>query len=191
MLAREVLDLIKINGWHHIELICLPADLHHHPDRIPAAVERAVAEARKQGVENIVIGYADCGTGGMLDATCNRLSVERLAGPHCFALYWGLNDFKSHEDENISTFFITDFLARHPDTFFFQPLGLDRHPELTEIYFANYTRALYLAQTDDAALTKSAERIASMLGLAFERKYVGYGDLGDEIETLLPEFSSD
>ncbi|MEO0542492.1 MAG: DUF1638 domain-containing protein [Pseudomonadota bacterium] len=186
MLAREVLDLIDLNGWDHIDLKCLPAELHYHPDRIPAAVEKAVVDARAEAFNNIIIGYADCGTGGLLDATCKRLGVERLAGPHCFAFYWGLDDFARNEDENISTFFITDFLARHPETFFTKPLGLDRHPELTEVYFANYTRALYLAQTDDPELTQAAKQIASMLGLAFERKMVGYGDLGDQINNLLP-----
>ncbi|MEO1749562.1 MAG: DUF1638 domain-containing protein [Pseudomonadota bacterium] len=186
MLAREVLDLIALNDWHHIDLKCLPAELHYYPERIPAAVETAVNEARTEGFDNIVIGYADCGTGGLLDATCERLDVERLDGPHCFALYWGLNDFAKDEEENITTFFITDFLARHPETFFLKPLGLDRHPELTQIYFANYTRALYLAQTESEELTQSAKRIADMLGLAFERKKTGYGDLGHEIATLSP-----
>ena len=186
MLAREVLDLVSLNDWKHIDLKCLPAELHFYPDRIPAAVEKAVHDARAEGVTNIIVGYADCGTGGLLDATCERLGVERLTGPHCFALYWGLNDFANQEDDNISTFFITDFLARHPETFLMKPLGLDRHPELTEVYFANYTRALYLAQTESEELTHSAKRIAEMLGLALERKITGYGDLGSEITTLMP-----
>ena len=186
MLAREVLDLISLNDWHHIDLKCLPAELHFYPDRIPAAVETAVKEARAESINNIIIGYADCGTGGLLDATCERLGVERLSGPHCFALYWGLDDFDKDEEDNVSTFFITDFLARHPEPFFMKPLGLDRHPELIEVYFANYTRALYLAQTESEELTQSAKRIADMLGLAFERKKTGYGDLGSEITNLMP-----
>ncbi|MEL6435325.1 MAG: DUF1638 domain-containing protein [Pseudomonadota bacterium] len=183
MLAREVLDLIAINRWEHVDLQCLPAELHHHPDRIPAAVERAIGDAQAQGFGEIVIGYADCGTGGALDVVCQRRNVRRLEGPHCFALYLGLDAFNSHSEKDayMTTFFITDFLARHPETFFFEPLGLDRHPELSETYFAHYERALYIAQTDDPDLTKSAQAIAERLGLAFERQLTGYGDLGNQM----------
>ena len=34
-LAREVLALIRLNGWSHMELTCLPAHLHNTPQRIP------------------------------------------------------------------------------------------------------------------------------------------------------------
>ncbi|MEN0002116.1 MAG: DUF1638 domain-containing protein [Pseudomonadota bacterium] len=186
MLAREVLDIIELNKWHHIDLQCLPAELHFHPEKIPAAVENAVGQARSEGFQNIAIGYADCGTGGLLDALCERLRVERLAGPHCFAFYLGLEQFKARQDDLVTTFYITDFLARHPDTFFYRPLGLDRHPELTELYFANYEQALYLAQTDDDALTASARQIADRIGLAFKREFVGYGDLTPQIAAIAP-----
>ena len=113
----------------------------------------------------------------MLDRVCERLEVERIAGPHCFSFYIGNEAFEAAGDAYMTTFFMTDFLARHVDTFLMKPLGLDRHPELTEIYFGGYERLLYIAQTDNPELTQSASRTAQTLGLVFERRLTGYGDL--------------
>ena len=38
-------------------------------------------------------------------------------------------------------------------------------------------RALYLAQTDDAELDVNAREAAEFLGLEYERRLTGYGDL--------------
>lgn len=178
MIAREILDVCRANGLDHISLTCLPADYHHHPERIAPAVDAAIQKARKEGFERIFVGYADCGTGGDLDRVCEKHGVERIAGPHCFSFYIGNAAFAdADEDEYLTTFFMTDFLARHFDTFLIRPLGLDRHPELRDMYFAHYTRLLYIAQTDDADLTEKARQAADRLGLAFERRLTGHGDL--------------
>ena len=178
MIAREILDVCRANGLDHISLTCLPADFHHHPERIAPAVDRAIDRARADGFERIFVGYADCGTGGMLDRVCERHGVERIAGPHCFSFYIGNDAFAAaDEDEYLTTFFMTDFLARHFDAFLIRPLGLDRHPELRDVYFAHYTRLLHIAQTDDPVLAQKAERAAERLGLAFERRLTGHGDL--------------
>lgn len=178
MIAREILDVCRANGLDHISLTCLPADFHHHPERIAPAVDAAIARARDEGFERIFVGYADCGTGGHLDRVCEKHGVERIAGPHCFSFYIGNAAFATaDEDDYLTTFFMTDFLARHFDTFLIRPLGLDRHPELRDIYFAHYTRLLYIAQTDDAGLTEKARHAADRLGLAFERRLTGHGDL--------------
>lgn len=182
MLAREILAVKARSGLGHLDLTCLPAELHYHPDRIPAAVEKAVAQARAEGYGGILVGYADCGTGGLLDAVCARLGVERLAGPHCFALYQGLPAFEALGDGDMTAFYMTDFLCRQFDAFFIRPLGLDRHPELARDYFGHYERLVYLAQTDDPALSKVAEDAAAMLGLAYERRLTGYGDLAPALE---------
>lgn len=177
MLAREILAVKERNGLDHLELTCLPAEYHFHPDRIAPALDRALTEAKAEGYCEIVVGYADCGTGGGLDAVCERHGVSRLAGPHCFAFYQGNAAFDALGDDDMSSFYMTDFLCRHFETFFIRPLGLDRHPELAKDYFGHYERVVYLAQTEDPALEAVAQDAARMLGLAYEKRRTGYGDL--------------
>ena len=126
----------------------------------------------------IYVLYADCGTGGDLDRVlAAEGNVDRIRGPHCYAFYAGQGVFAALAEEEIGTFYLTDFLARQFDTLVWEGLGLDRHPELLPLYFGNYRRLVYLAQNDDAELTKVAESAAARLGLAFERRYTGYGEL--------------
>ena len=182
MIAREILDVCRANGFGHISLTCLPADYHHHPEKIAPAAETAILRARADGYANIFMGYADCGTGGLLDEVCERHGVARIAGPHCFSFYIGNAEFADTDGDYLTTFFMTDFLARHFDTFLLRPLGLDRHPELRDMYFGNYERMLYLAQTDDPVLDEMAREAAAVLGLRYERKFTGYGDLTNALE---------
>jgi hypothetical protein len=177
MIAREVIAIKERLGLDHLDLTCLPAEFHYYPDRIPAAMETALAKARADGYARVFVGYADCGTGGQLDRVCERHGVERIAGPHCFAFYQGEAAYARVADDDMTTFYVTDFLCRHFDAFFMKPLGLDRHPELIADYFGNYEKVVYLAQTDDPALDAVAERCATMLGLAYEKRSTGYGDL--------------
>lgn len=177
MIAREILAVKERLGLSHLELTCLPAELHYYPDRIVPAMEKAIAKARREGYGSIFVGYADCGTGGMLDEFCKRHGVERIAGPHCFAAYQGLSNFEKIADDDMMSFYMTDFLCRQFDAFFMKPLGLDRHPELITDFFGNYEKLIYLAQTDDPELTRVAEDAAKLLGLKFERRLTGYGDL--------------
>ncbi|WP_430522981.1 DUF1638 domain-containing protein [Ponticoccus litoralis] len=178
-LAREILDLKRLNGWDHLDLTCLPAILHNHPERITDAVRTVVARHR-EAYDRLCIVYADCGTGGALQAACADLGVEMIAGPHCYAFFDGLARFEARDE--VTAFYLTDFLARQFDAFVWGPLGLDRHPELRDLYFGNYERLVYLAQTDDPALTEKARASADRLGLAFERRFTGYGDLARAIE---------
>lgn len=177
MIAREILAIRENLGLSHIDLICLPAIYHHYPDKIAPAVDQAIAEAREEGFEQIFVGYADCGTGGDLDRICEKHGVERIAGPHCFSFYTGNELFERRHEDDMTSFFMTDFLARQFDAFLVRPLGLDRHPELRDMYFGNYQKLIYLAQTEDAELSEKAEKAAQFLGLDFERRYTGYGDL--------------
>ena len=178
-LAREILDLKRLNGWDHLDLTCLPAILHNHPERITDAVRTVVARHRG-AYDRLCVVYADCGTGGALQAACAELGVEMIAGPHCYAFFDGLARFEARDE--VTAFYLTDFLARQFDAFVWVPLGLDRHPELRDLYFGNYERLVYLAQTDDPALTEKARASADRLGLAFERRFTGYGDLARAIE---------
>ncbi|WP_410468812.1 DUF1638 domain-containing protein [Aestuariicoccus sp. MJ-SS9] len=173
-LAREIIDLKERNGWSHLDLTCLPAILHNHPEKITAAVRDAVERHRAE-YDTINVVYADCGTGGLLQAACAEMGVEMVAGPHCYSFFEG-NDTFAERDE-ITAFYLTDFLVRQFDAFVWKPLGLDRHPALREMYFGHYDRLVYQAQTDDAALTELARAHAARLGLRFERRMTGYGDL--------------
>ncbi|MEM1389278.1 MAG: DUF1638 domain-containing protein [Pseudomonadota bacterium] len=181
-LAREILAVIKANRWEHMDLTCLPASLHNHPDQIPAAVEAAVAEHRAD-YQNIYLVYADCGTGGQLQALCERLGVEMIAGPHCYAFFEGTDGFLARAETEFTAFYLTDFLVRQFDAFVWRPLGLDRHPELLAMYFGHYTTLVYQAQTDDPALREKARDCAERLGLAFEYRFTGYGELATIVES--------
>lgn len=174
-LAREILAVNRANGADHFALRCLPAILHNHPDRIASAVEHEVLLAKSEGYAEIFVLYADCGTGGALDAVCARHGVTRIRGPHCYAFFEGVEMQAAREE--VTAFYLTDFLARQFDTLVTRPLGLQQHPELRELYFGNYETLVYLAQTDDDALTQKAKSAAETLGLRFERRFTGYGDL--------------
>ena len=177
MIAREVLAVNKQLGFEHVDLKCLPADYHHHPEKIAPEMDKAILKARADGFENIFVGYADCGTYGELDKVCKKHGVSRIEGLHCFGFYMGNQTFEEEEGEHLTTFFITDFLARHFETFLLRPLGMDKHPELIELYFGNYKKALYIAQTDDPELQEKAKAAADYLGLEYEFRFTGYGDL--------------
>jgi len=177
MIAREVLAVKQQLGLDHLDLTCLPAEFHFYPDRIPPAMDKAIEKAKAEGYRHIFVGYADCGTGGTLDRVCEKHGVERMAGPHCFAFYQGMDAYAKVADDDMMSFYMTDFLCRQFDAFFMKPLGLDKHPELIKDYFGNYQKLVYIAQTDDPELDKVAEKAAVLLGLAYERRSTGYGDL--------------
>lgn len=186
MLAREILAVKEQLSLDHVELTCLPAEYHYYPGRIPAAMDAAITKAKQQGYRHIFVGYADCGTGGLLDKVCEKHGVARMEGPHCFAFYQGVAAFEQVAEADMLSFYMTDFLCRQFDAFFMKPLGLDRHPELAKDFFGNYEKVVYLAQTDDPALDKVAEDAARMLGLAYERRFTGYGELATVLATLRP-----
>jgi len=178
-LAREILAVLEANRLHHVELRCLSALLHNRPERIPGAVREAIAQARADGFAEILIGYADCGTGGLLDALIEEEGVTRIGGPHCYAFFSGTASFIEEYRDICTAFFLTDFLARQFDSVIYGPLGLDKHPELRDMYFGNYEKVIYLAQTEDPELDCKARDAADRLGLAFERRQTGYGELTD------------
>lgn len=173
-LAHEILALIRVNGWDHLSLTCLPAILHNSPDKIPAAVEQAVARHR-DAFDEIFVVYADCGTGGQLQALCDRLGLKMIDGPHCYSFFEGNAAFAAHGEG--TAFYLTDFLVKQFDAFVWKPLGLDRYPDLLPTYFKHYDRLIYLAQTDDPALEAKARDCAARLQLDYERRLTGYGDL--------------
>jgi hypothetical protein len=179
-LARELVAVIDQAGLTNVDLTCLPATLHNRPGGIPALVREKIHAARPR-YSNIFVAYADCGTGGLLDSMLAEEGVERLPGAHCYEFYAGAAAFAAITDEELGTFFLTDFLARNFDRLVVKGLGLDTHPELLPVYFGNYTRLVYLAQTDDPALVTAARRGARRLGLTFEVRRTGFGDLATSV----------
>ncbi len=175
-LARELLDLIEREGWDHMELTCLPAKWHNTPEKIPEAVRAKIREAREH-FDRIYVMYADCGTGGVLDRVLEDEGVERLPGPHCYATYLGQRAFAEMAEADPTAFYLTDFLVRHFDRLVIGSLGIDRHPELIPMYFGNYTKMVYLAQNEDPELQAKARAAAERLGLAYEYRFAGYGEL--------------
>ncbi len=130
------------------------------------------------------MAYADCGTGGALAEVCERHGAEMIAGPHCYAFYEGLERFAAHGGDEPGALYLTDFLVRQFESFIIAPLGLDRHPELRDDYFGNYRRLVHLAQEDDPALEAAGRAAAARLGLAYERRLTGYGDLATTLARL-------
>jgi len=181
-LASELVALTRRSGLPAMDLACLPASLHNRPEQIPARVAARIRRARRDGYDRIFLAYADCGTGGLLDRMLETepeaAGVARLEGAHCYEVYAGRAAFASLHDDEPGTFYLTDYLVRNFDRLVVRGLGIDRHPELLSVYFGNYRRLVFLAQADDAELTGRARDAADRLGLEFERRHVGLGELG-------------
>lgn len=134
--------------------------------------------------DRVFVGYADCGTGGLLDRVCEEEGVERLPGAHCYEFFASAPRFADLQDHELGSFYLTDFLVKHFDRVVWQGLGIEDHPELLPMYFGNYTRLVYLAQTDDESLVNSARRAAEKLGLELTVVRSGYGDLETSVVRL-------
>jgi hypothetical protein len=175
-LAREFLAVVERNGWSNLEITCLPAIWHNRPEKIPDGVRRKIRAARGR-YDRILVLYGDCGTGGLLDQVLAEEGVERIAGPHCYEFFAGTKAFEEMMEAEIGSFFLTDYMVRHFDRLIMQGLGLDRRPELRDLYFGNYRKLVYLSQIEDPRLLAKARSAAEQLGLAFEHRHTGYGDL--------------
>ncbi len=183
-LANELVALKQLNHWNDWNIVCLPAHYHQTPQKIPMAVKTAIGKIRQQNNNEIFVAYGDCGTGGRLDTVLEEAGVERLAGAHCYEFFAGSQAFSDFQDAELGTFYLTDFLVNHFETYVWRALGLDRKPELMEMYFGNYKKLVYLAQTQSERCIAQAKLHAKKLGLSFEYRYTGYGELGDELTSL-------
>jgi hypothetical protein len=183
-LAREIRDIIDLNSLDWVDLECLPATLHNTPDLIPDAVEERL-ERSAPAYAGVFVAYADCGTGGLLDRLLDDRGVARLPGTHCYEFYATSRVFAGMHHEEPGTFYLTDFLVRQFDRLVWAGLGLDRWPHLRDDYFGNYRRMVYLSQSPTPELIEEARAAAGRLGLDFEHRAGGYGDL----ESTLVEIS--
>jgi hypothetical protein len=180
-LAREIVALRTLNHWPHLVVQCLPADWHNRPEKIPEGV-RAKIHAARGRFTSIFVAYADCGTGGLLDAVLIEEGVERIPGAHCYEFFAGSAQFAALAEAELGTFYLTDFLLQHFDRLIIHGLGIDKHPELLPIYFGNYKKLTYLAQMPSEEKMAAGRAAAARLGLEFEAHVTGYGALATSLE---------
>ena len=166
-IAREVLSVVETSGWRNMRVECLPAKLHNAPQKLPEAIRAKIHENR-EGYDRILVLYSDCGTGGGIQKVLDEEGVDGIGGAHCYEIFAGRDRFQTFMQNEAGSFFLTDFLARHFETLVFKGLGLDRHPDLRDMYFGNYRKLVYLAQSNDPELQKRAEKAARSIGLELE-----------------------
>ena len=181
-LAREFIALRQANAWSHIDVTCLPAELHNRPEKIPGLVREKIQRFKAQ-YPHIFVAYADCGTGGLLDAVLREEGVQRLPGAHCYEFYAGSAAFAQMADAELGTFYLTDFLLRHFERLIMHGLGIDKHPQLLPVYFGNYTSLMYLCQKESPEGIAQGQAAAQRLGLAFAYRVTGYGEMETELKT--------
>ncbi|WP_423909114.1 DUF1638 domain-containing protein [Candidatus Spongiihabitans sp.] len=167
-LAHDLVRVKALNQWRHMDIQCLPAELHNHPQKIPEAVRNKIEQNRHK-YHSIFVAYSDCGTGGLLDAVLQQYGIERLPGAHCYEMFSGAKKFKALHEAELGTFYLTDFLVTHFDRLIIKGLALDRFPQLKDQFFNNYKKLVYLAQLDDMEIDKKARNAANYLELEYQR----------------------
>src|SRR3954447_11425747 len=182
-IAQPCADVVARHGWS-VDVHPLPPLLHNRPDKIAGAVKRLATELSSR-YRTIAVGYADCGTYGALDEVCARLGLRRLAGLHCYDLYAGADRMREMFEKEPGTYVLTDFLVRSFDRTVVAELGIDRHPELREDYFGNYTRVVWLRQSQDPSLEPLARSAADRLGLPLAIVDTGTDRLESALRDLL------
>lgn len=186
-LAQEIVQLQTLNGWNHLHLKCLDAELHNRPHLIAGKLREKIAQHRNE-YNNIFVAYADCGSGGEIDRVLEDENIERLPGAHCYSFFAGEQRFREISEQELGSFYLTDFLAKHFERLVIKGLKLDQHPELRDQYFGNYTRVVYLSQEDNPSVRSLAKNAALFLGLDFEHEHCGYGDLQTGLELQVLKF---
>jgi hypothetical protein len=175
-LLQELQAVARLNGWTHLDVTGIPASYHNRPERIPDAV-RAKIRAAREAYGDILVAFGDCGTGGRLDEVLVEEGVRRIEGAHCYAFFSGIARFEDLHEEEIGSFYLTDFLALHFETLVLDGLKLDRHPGLLEQYFGNYRRVVHLAQMPNPAAAAAARQAAERLHLPLVTVETGLGEL--------------
>ena len=183
-IAKELVRIKNLNQWGHIEFQCLPPELHNTPDQIPEAV-KAKIQSQAGDYKKIFVAYADCGTGGKLDRVLEEYGVERIPGAHCYEFYAGSENFNYLAEEEPGSFYLTDFLVRHFERLVIKGLAMDRMPQLIPVYFGNYKRMVYLAQTNSERLQTMARRQAAFLNLEYCYRFYGDELLAQTLKPVL------
>lgn len=186
-LVAELRAVLKANDLtDQVEVRYLPANLHNRPDHIVPALRTLLDEIDPLGQRPVLIGYADCGTGGGLDRLLAEMPrLQRLPGNHCYEFFASTAVFEAMQDDELGTFYLTDFLAKHFDALMWQGLGLDKHPELLPMYFEHYTRVVLISQSTDETVIAAAQAAAERLGLRFEHRHVGLAPFAQAVTVSL------
>ena len=182
-LALHLQEIVARRGLD-VDVHPLPPLLHNRPAGIPGAVEE-LADALRSRYAQLAVAYADCGTYGALDETCERLGLARLPGRDCYDVFAGAERMRAIYEAEPGTYVLTDFLVRGFDRLVIQELGLDRHPELRDDYFRNYRRVVWIAQRSTSELRAAAERAAARIGLPLEVVDVGDRGLEEALDALV------
>lgn len=182
-LAHELVSLKKLNQWQALDIQCLPAEFHNTPQKIAPAI-RALLEKKFDAYDHCMIAYAECGTGGELDKLIGEYGIERLPGAHCYEFYAGSDRFEALAEAELGTFYLTDFLILHFERIIMRDLGLNKHPELLDIYFGNYKKLVFLDQAGNPELQELAKQAAEQLGLEYEYCFTGLR----QVEVPLQDF---
>jgi hypothetical protein len=182
-LGRDVKQIADRRGWD-VDIYGVSALLHLYPSRIVEEL-REKLHALRPRYEKLVVVYGDCGTTGKLEPLLEEVGAVRLRGPHCYEMYAGAAHFGDIAQKRPGTFYLTDWLVRSFDRAVVVGLGLDRHPELKEMYFGNYEAVLFLRQVPDPRLAQKAREIAAYLELPLEIEDVGLGELEDRLAALV------
>ena len=166
-LVYDLLRLIKQNPSFSdkVNLQCLPAGWHNSPQLIAPGVEDYLSK-NAHLYEEVYIAYADFGTA------------------HCYEFFAGKDVFDRLSEEEIGTFYLTDYLVKNFNRIMIKGLGLDKHPELFEVYFEHYKKLVYLAQTENEQWNKDAEKYAKDFGFEYEYRLVGTGSLDSVFEEI-------
>lgn len=160
----------------------LPPLLHNHPEKIAGEVDAKIAEIKGKH-EKIAVAYSDCGSYGALDKVLEKHRIQRLGGDHCYDVFAGRK--KVMELTTSGTYFFTDYLVKSFHRSVVVELGLDRHPELIDDYFKNYSKVVWLAQNPTEDLKVAAQAAADLMKLPLEIDVVGESGLLDELKRLL------
>jgi Protein of unknown function (DUF1638) len=181
-LAADVRRIASRRGWE-IDVQPIDALLHNQPELIAPSLERSIEKLRRTH-DTIGVAYGDCGSYGAIDAALAESGIPRLTGDHCYDVFASELVAEALAQEP-GTYFLTDFLARTFEHTVVRELGLDRHPELRDDYFRNYTRVLWLAQRPTKTTRAAAQRAAERIGLPLHERVVGNHGLERQLEQLL------
>ena len=172
-LSREIVDSLRLNGWSQLQVTCLPAIWHNHPQKIPEGV-RARSAPPGPGIQRIFVAYGDCGTGGLLDRVLEEEGVRAPAGPPLLCLLQRAGDLRGDGGAG-STLHLTDYLTRH-----FERLIIEagpRSPPALPDYWQLREAALPGAGEGSGAGGK-ARAAADFLHLAYHYRFTDWANWG-------------
>lgn len=165
------------------DIIGISPEDHLFPMRIAPDVEKRILKL-KANYDHFAVAFGECGTRGLLDKLLVKHNLFRIDAQNCYQMYAG-DKYDQYRNQEIGTFFLTDFLVKTFSKSVINGLGLNRFPDLKTEYFHNCTRIVYLIQEDRPELRLQAHTIAEFMGLPLEFHFTGLSILEDHVLKLL------